>query len=101
MELGIGKVAPDEAEAVIPVKERLNRAARSEAEGAAEVPVLDQRELGAIGAEHVVSLADCDQVAGFRTGHPLGGAISFPVGVSAVSRARSARGIRRPRSGRL
>ena len=46
MELWIGKVAPNQAEPVEAIEQRHHRTTRGEAERAAEVPVLDQGELG-------------------------------------------------------
>ena len=50
----IGQVAPDEPQPWIAIQKRGERTACHEAERAAEVPVLDQRELRLRGAEDVV-----------------------------------------------
>ena len=64
MHLWIGEVAPDEPQAVVAIQKRAQRTACREAERAAEVPVLDQRELGLRGPQDVLRLADLAQVAG-------------------------------------
>src|SRR4051794_24945410 len=52
------EVAPDEAEAVEAVQERLHRSTGLEAVRASEVPILDERQLGAARAGDVIALSD-------------------------------------------
>jgi hypothetical protein len=61
VKLRIRKVAPDQAQSLVPLKERFQRSARGKAKRAAKVPVLDQRELGLLRAEDVIAASDRDQ----------------------------------------
>ena len=61
VELGDWEVTPDEAEAVQAVQERLHRSAGLEAVRAPEIPVLDERQLGAARAGDVITLSDRGQ----------------------------------------
>src|SRR4051812_2740975 len=70
MERRHGKVAPDEAEAVEAVQERLHRSTGLEAVRASEIPVLDERQLGAARAGDVITLSDRGHGAYGRGGHP-------------------------------
>src|ERR687898_3060872 len=72
MELRRGEVAPDEAEAVEAVQECLYRSTGSEAVLASEVPILDERQPGAVRAGDVITLSDRGQGAQGRSVHPTG-----------------------------
>ena len=63
MERGHGEVAPDEAEPVEAVQERLHRSTGLEAVRAAEIPILDERQLGTARAGDVITLSDRGQGA--------------------------------------
>src|SRR5918911_2414650 len=52
------EVAPDEAEAVEAVQERLHGSTDLEAVRASEIPILDERQLGAARAGDVITLSD-------------------------------------------
>jgi hypothetical protein len=71
MQFGIWKMSPDEAQCVEAIEERHHRPAGSEAEPAPEVPVLDQRKLGRLGARDMFAVSDRGQCAGGRGGHPV------------------------------
>ena len=58
-----GEVTPDEADAIEAVHERLHRATDLEAVRASEIPVLDERQLGAARAGDVITLSDRGQGA--------------------------------------
>ena len=64
MKLRVWKMTPDQAQGVVALEERPDRQACREAERAPEVPVLDQRQPGVPGAEHVVALSDRNRGAG-------------------------------------
>src|SRR5919205_4624798 len=66
---GHGEVAPDEAEAVEAVQERLHRSTGLEAVRASEIPILDERQLGAARAGDVITLSDRGQGARGRGVH--------------------------------
>src|SRR3954469_18128623 len=55
MERRHGKVAPDEAEAIEAVQERLHRSTGLEAVRASEIPILDERQLRAARAGDVIT----------------------------------------------
>ena len=63
VELGDWEVTPDEAEAVQAVQERLHRSTGLEAVRASEIPILDERQLGAARAGDVITLSDRGQGA--------------------------------------
>jgi hypothetical protein len=63
MERRHGEVAPDEAEAVEAVQECLHRPTGLEAVRASEIPILDERQLGAARAGDVITLSDRGQDA--------------------------------------
>lgn len=63
MERRHGEVAPDEAKAVEAVEERFHRPTGLEAVRASEVPILDERQLGAARAGDVITLSDRGQGA--------------------------------------
>ena len=71
MKLGIGEVSPDEAQCVEAIEERHHRPAGGEAEPAPEVPVLDQSQLGRVGADDVIAVSERGQCAGGRGSHPI------------------------------
>ena len=68
MELGVGKMAPDEAKTVKAIEQRLHRSSGGEAVRTAEVAVLDQGQLGVVGADDVIVLSDRRQRARGRGG---------------------------------
>ena len=57
MELGIGKVPPDQSQVGVPPEQRLDRQLRRVAEPATEVAVLDQRQLDRT-PDHVIVRPD-------------------------------------------
>jgi hypothetical protein len=59
MNLRVRVVTPDEAQAPVAIEERIQRPIRREAERAAEVSILDQRQLGLRGPEDMVAVSDC------------------------------------------
>ena len=61
VKLRVRKLAPDQAQGLVALKERFQRSARGEAKRAAKVPVLDQRELGLLRAKDVIAASDRDQ----------------------------------------
>lgn len=61
VKLRVRKVAPDQAQGLVALKERFQRSARGKAKRAAKVPILDQRELGLLRAEDVIAASDRDQ----------------------------------------
>ena len=63
VELRDWEVTPDEAEAVQAVQERLHRSTGLEAVRASEIPILDERQLGAARAGDVITLSDRGQGA--------------------------------------
>ena len=63
MERRHGEEAPDEPEAVEAVQEGLHRSTGLEAVRASEIPVLDERQLGAARAGDVITLSDRGQGA--------------------------------------
>ena len=63
VELGDWEVTPDEAEAIQAVQERLHRSTGLEAVRAPELPILDERQLGAARAGDVITLSDRGQGA--------------------------------------
>jgi hypothetical protein len=63
MERRHGEVAPDEAKAVETVQERFHRSTGLEAVRASEIPILDERQLGAARAGDVIMLSDRGQGA--------------------------------------
>ena len=63
MERRHGEVAPDEAKAVEAVQERFHRSTGLEAVRASEIPILDERQLGATRAGDVITLSDGGQGA--------------------------------------
>src|SRR5207244_4765693 len=71
VKLGVREVAPDQAQGVVALQETHHRATGSETERAAEVSVLDQRQLGLLGAEGVVAVSDRDQRARGRVIHEI------------------------------
>src|SRR2546426_323964 len=71
MQLGVWKVSPDEAKGVEAIQEGFNRPVRGEAERTPEVPILDQRQPGRVGAGDVIAVCDGRQRAGGRGGHPF------------------------------
>src|SRR5205809_7818754 len=64
-------MSPDEAQRVEAIQERHHRPAGGEAEPTPEVPVLDQRQPGGIGAGDMIAVSDRGQCAGGRSGHPV------------------------------
>lgn len=64
VKLRVRKVAPDQPQGLVALQERLDRPAGNEAEWAAEVAVLDQRQFGHLGAENVIARLDWSQGAG-------------------------------------
>jgi hypothetical protein len=58
-----GEVAPDKADTVEAVQERLHRSTGLEAVRASEIPILDERQLGAARAGDVITLSDSWQGA--------------------------------------
>ena len=62
VELGIGKVPPDQPQLRVPPEQRLDRQLRRVAELAAEVAVLDQRQLWIGRPDHVIARPDRCQV---------------------------------------
>src|SRR4051794_14691178 len=70
MQLDVGEVSPDEAQLVEAIQERDHRPAGGEAVPAPEVPVLDQRQLGRVGADHVIAVSERSQCADGRGSHP-------------------------------
>src|SRR3954454_24660145 len=64
-----GEVAPNEADAVEAVQERLDRSAGLEAVRASEIPILDERQLGAARAGDVIALSDRRDGARGRGAH--------------------------------
>jgi hypothetical protein len=64
MKLRVWKMPPDQAQGVVAFEERPERQACREAERAAEVSVLDKRQLGVLGAENMVTLSDRNRGAG-------------------------------------
>src|SRR3954452_996094 len=72
MELRRGEVAPNEAEAVEAVQERLHRSTGLEAVRASEIPILDERQLGAARAGDVITLSDRRQGTRGRGVHSTG-----------------------------
>jgi hypothetical protein len=61
VKLRVRKVAPDQAQGLVALKERLQRSARGKAKRAAKVPILDQRKFGLLGAADVIAASDRDQ----------------------------------------
>lgn len=71
MQLRVWKMSPDEAQGVEAIQERHHRPAGGEAEPTPEVPVLDQRQPGRVGAGDMIAVSDRGQCAGGRGGHPV------------------------------
>ena len=58
-----GEVAPDEAKAVEVVQERFHRSTGLEAVRASEIPIIDERQLGAARTGDVITFSDRGQGA--------------------------------------
>src|SRR3954451_6550829 len=71
MELGIRKMSPNEAQGIEALQEGLQWNAGGKAERTAEVPILNQRQPGRVGAGDVIAVDDGRQRAGGRGGHPV------------------------------